>query len=79
VAVNGTHRFPHSIKLRHVCGDRQAAGNLLRQFLQGIAAAGQEGDFRAAFRQSHRRRQPDPRRSARDNEYVIFDLHGLIS
>src|SRR6266513_2518534 len=79
ILVNSAHGFPHTIKLRHVCRDRQAAGKLLRDLLQRIATAGQEGNFRAAISQSHRRRQPDPRRSARDNEYVIFDLQGLIS
>jgi hypothetical protein len=77
--VNSAHGFPHTIKLRHVCRDGQAAGKLLRQLLQRIATASQEGDLRAVIRQNHRRRQPNSRRSARDNEHVIFDLHGLIS
>jgi hypothetical protein len=53
-------------------------GSFLRQFLQRIGAASEQGDFRAAIRQSNRRRQPDPRRSARDNENAIFDLHRSI-
>jgi hypothetical protein len=77
--VHGTYGIPHSIKLRHVHRDRQAARMLLRQLLQGIIAASEQGDLRAAIRQSNRRRQPDSRRSARDNEYVILDLHRFIS
>jgi hypothetical protein len=53
--VNSAYGFPHTIKLRHVCRNGQAAGKLLRQLLQRIATAGQEGDFRAAIRESYRR------------------------
>jgi len=42
--------------------------------LQRIATASEQGDFRAAIRQRDRRREADPRRSARDNENAIFDL-----
>lgn len=77
--VHIAYGFPHSIKLRHVDGERQAAWKLLRQFCQGVGAASEEGDFGAPIRESHRRRQPYPRRSAGHNEYAVFDLHGLIS
>jgi hypothetical protein len=50
----------------------------LRQFLQDIATASEQGDFRAPLGQSDRRGQSDPRRSARDNEDVILDLHPSI-
>jgi hypothetical protein len=64
--------------MRDVYGDRQAAWKLLRQFVQRIGAASKQGDFRAAIRQRDRRRQPDPRRSAGDDEHAIFDLHRSI-
>src|SRR5208283_5443794 len=54
--VHGTYGFPHSIRLRHVYRERQAAWKLLRQFFQRIGAASEKGDFRAAIRQSDRRR-----------------------
>ena len=65
-------------KLRDVYGDGQAARKLLRQLLQRIGIASEQGDFRAAIRQRDRRREADPRRGARDNENVIFDLHRSI-
>jgi hypothetical protein len=76
--VHSAYRFAHSIKLRHVYGDWQAAWNLPRQLLQRIGAASEEGDFCAATGQRYRRRQADPRRSTRDNENAFFDLHRSI-
>jgi hypothetical protein len=76
--VNSAYGFPHSIKLRHIYRVRQAAWKLLCQFFQRIGAASEKGDFRAAVRQSDRRRQSYPRRSAGHNEYAIFDFHLLI-
>src|SRR5258708_13993741 len=76
--VLSAYGFPHSIKLRHVYGDGQTAWKLLRQFLQRIATASEHGDFRAALGQRNSRRQPYPRRSSRDNENAIFDLHRSI-
>src|SRR5580704_8498343 len=51
---------------------------LPRQFLQRVATTSEQGDSRAPLGQSDRRGQPDPRRSARDNENTILDLHRLI-
>jgi hypothetical protein len=62
--VHSAHSFLHAIKFRHVYRDGQAARKLLRQFLQRIATAGEQGDSRAPLGQSDRRGQPDPRRSA---------------
>jgi hypothetical protein len=76
--VHSGYGFPHSIKLRHVYRVRQAAWKLLCQFFQRIGATSEKGDFRAAIRQSDRRRQPYPGRSASHNEYAIFDFHRLI-
>ena len=78
VLVYGAYGFPHAIKLRHVYRDWQAALKLSRQFLQRIAAASEQGDFRAAVGQSNSRREPYPRRSARDNENAILDLQPSI-
>jgi hypothetical protein len=76
--VHGAYGFPNSIKLRHVYGDRQATWELLPQFLQRIGASSEQGDLRVAIRQCGRRREADPRRSARDDEDTIFDLHPSI-
>src|SRR6516162_5491907 len=75
VSMHSAYGFPHSIKLRYVDRDRQAARKLLRQFLERFSAASEQGDFRTAIRQSDCRRQPNSRRGAGDNEYAIFDLH----
>jgi hypothetical protein len=59
-------------------GDRQATWELLPQFSQRIGASSEQGDLRVAIRQRGRRREADPRRSARDDEDTIFDLHPSI-
>jgi hypothetical protein len=67
--VHSAYGFPHSIKLRHVYGDRQAARKLLRQFLQRIGTASEQGDVGAAIRQRGCRREdgkPDTKRSNTD-------------
>ena len=51
VLMHSAYGFPHSIKLRDVYGDGQAARKLLGQLLQRIATASEQGDFRAAIRQ----------------------------
>ena len=60
VLAHGEYGFPHLIKLRHVYRDGQAAGKLLRQLLQRIGAASEQGDFRATIRQRDRPREADP-------------------
>jgi hypothetical protein len=77
--MDDAYGFPHASKLRHVRRDRQAAWKLPRQLLQGIRAAREQGDFRAPLAQSDRCGQSDPRRSARDNEDTILDLHRCFS
>src|ERR1700733_1978271 len=76
--VHSAYGFPHSIKLRHIYRDRQAAWKPSRQFLQRIATASEQGDLRASLGQSNSRRQSYPRRSTRDNEDTIVDLHRFI-
>jgi hypothetical protein len=48
VLVHRAYGFPYEVKLRHVRRNRQAAWKLLRQFLQRLGAASEQGDFRAA-------------------------------
>jgi hypothetical protein len=61
MSVHGAYGFPHSIKLRYVYSDRQAAWKLLRQFFERIGAASEQGDSRAAITQ----RSPSSARSPR--------------
>jgi hypothetical protein len=78
VSMHSAYGFLHAIKLRHVYRDGQASRKPLRQFLERISTAGEEGDFPAAIGKGNRGRKPDPRRSAGDNEDAIFDLHGSM-
>jgi len=78
VPVHNAYGFSHMVELRHASSDGQAAWKLLREFLQRFGAACEKGDFRATIRQGDRRRQPDPRRSACDNENMILYLHRSI-
>ena len=75
VPVHGADGFPHLFKLRHIRGDRKAARKAPGKFFQRSGAASEQGDSRAAIRQRGGGRQPNPGGGARDNEYVILDLH----
>jgi len=49
-----------------------------RQFLQRIATASEQGDFRAAIRQRDRRREADPDEAPVTMKTRSFDLHRSI-
>ena len=49
-----------------------------RQFLQRISTSREQSDLGAAIRKGDCRRKADPRRSTRDYENAIFDLHRFM-
>jgi len=75
VLVHSSNCFAHTIELRQVDGDGQAAGKLLGKFLERATRACQQGDLSACTRQSNCGRSPYSRRSARNDKHLIFDLH----